>query len=186
MRLLFIRIKEIIKNDVPIITWIPWNPVVIKKVEPKILSLIENWDWIYSHLWRIVKVIPNKIVIRRALNDSLKLLLIILWWDHEIEIPEEIRIVVFNRGISNGLNGIIFIGGQIDPISILGDNIEWKNAQKKDMKKKISEIINRIIPIFNPNNTKEEWWPCREASRETSRHHWKIVNIKIIGDIIIM
>lgn len=31
---LYIRIRQINKNVVPIITWIPWNPVAIKKVEP--------------------------------------------------------------------------------------------------------------------------------------------------------
>lgn len=40
-----------------------------------------------------------------------------------MEIPEEIRIVVFNKGISKGLNGKIFNGGHIAPISILGDNL---------------------------------------------------------------
>lgn len=30
----FIRSQEIIKNNVPIITCKPWNPVAIKKVEP--------------------------------------------------------------------------------------------------------------------------------------------------------
>lgn len=80
-------------------------------------------------------------------------MLIILWWDQEIEIPEEIKIVVLRRGISNGLNGKIFIGGHIDPISILGDNLLWKKAQKKEIKKKISETMNKIIPNFNPHKT---------------------------------
>lgn len=108
-------------------------------------------------------------------------MLIILWCDQEIEIPEEIKIVVFNKGISKGLKGKIFNGGHIAPISILGDNLLWKKAQKKEIKKKISEIINKIIPNFNPHNTYEEWRPWRAASRETSRHHWKRVNIKIIN-----
>lgn len=60
-----------IRNVVPMITWIPWKPVVIKKVDPKILSLIENCDWAYSQLWRNVKVIPNVIVIKSELKASL-------------------------------------------------------------------------------------------------------------------
>lgn len=180
IKFILIRYNEIIKNDVPMITWIPWKPVVIKNVLPKILSLIENWAWAYSHLWRKVNVIPRIIVIIREIKVSFKLLLIILWWDHEIEIPEEIKIVVFKRGISNGLKGIIFIGGHILPISIFGDNLLWKNAQKKEIKKKISEIIKRIIPNFNPITTFDEWEPWKEASRDTSRHHWNKVKIKII------
>jgi hypothetical protein len=52
------------------------------------------------------------------------------------------------------LNGIILNGGHIDPISILGDKLLWKKAQKKDKKKKISETMNKIIPHRNPFVTK--------------------------------
>jgi len=45
-----------------------------------------------------------------------------------------------------GLNGWIPVGGQVDPSSIVGDSLEWKNAQKNDTKNKTSETINRIIP----------------------------------------
>lgn len=186
IKFLLIRIMEIIKNDVPIITWIPWKPVVMKKVEPKILSLIENCASIYSQDWRNVKVIPKIIVIIKELKASLKLLLIILWCDHEIEIPEEIRIVVFKRGISKGLKGEIFLGGHIEPISMFGDSLLWKKAQKKDRKKKISEIIKRIIPNFRPHTTYEVWFPCKEASREISRHHWNRVKIRMIKAKIII
>lgn len=40
--------------------------------------------------------------------------------------PEEIRIIVFKRGISNGLNGLIPIGGHNWPISMEGAKDEWK------------------------------------------------------------
>lgn len=33
---------------------------------------------------------------------------------------EDTKIIVFNKGISYGLNGVILKGGQIWPISILG------------------------------------------------------------------
>lgn len=59
----------------------------------------------------------------------------------------------FKRGISNGLKGKIFLGGQIPPISILGDKLLWKNAQKKETKKKTSDKINNNIPNFKPFNT---------------------------------
>lgn len=42
------------------------------------------------------------------------------------------------------------LGGQVIPISILGDSLLWKNAQKNEMKKNTSEIINRIIPNLSP------------------------------------
>jgi hypothetical protein len=38
--------------------------------------------------------------------------------------PEEIKIIVFIRGISNGLKGLMPKGGHSCPISILGDREE--------------------------------------------------------------
>jgi hypothetical protein len=65
-------------------------------------------------------------------------------------IPDANRIAVFSKGICNGLNGLIPCGGHIRPISMDGDNLLWKKAQKNEMKKKISEIMNKIIPIRKP------------------------------------
>lgn len=42
------------------------------------------------------------------------------------------------------------MGGQVDPNSIVGDSLEWKNAQKNDTKNKTSETMNRIIPHRKP------------------------------------
>lgn len=74
----------------------------------------------------------------------------IAWWDHVTVNPEEIKIIVFIRGMSNGLKGLIPNGGHNWPISIAGANDEWKYAQKKEKKNKISETINRIIPNRMP------------------------------------
>lgn len=74
----------------------------------------------------------------------------IAWCDHVTVSPEEIKIIVFIRGISKGLNGLIPRGGHNCPISIAGANEEWKYAQKKEKKNKISEIINKIIPNRMP------------------------------------
>lgn len=52
-----------------------------------------------------------------------------------------------------GLKVLIPFGGQIIPNSIVGAKLLWKNAQKKEMKKNTSEIMNRIIPNFNPSVT---------------------------------
>lgn len=75
------------------------------------------------------------------------------------------------------------MGGQILPISILGDRDIWKNLQKNEKKKKISEIINKIIP----NRIKFETFivciPWKVLSRITSRHHWIIFNNKEIRPI---
>jgi len=60
---------------------------------------------------------------------------------------------VFNNGIPQGLKGTILSGGQIEPISIAGDKLEWKNAQKKAKKNATSESINKSIPIRSPNCT---------------------------------
>jgi len=60
--------------------------------------------------------------------------------------PDVSRIVVFSKGIDIGLNGVMFNGGQLAPISIDGDSLEWKNAQKKDIKNITSEVMNRIMP----------------------------------------
>lgn len=83
-----------------------------------------------------------------------KLLFIKAWWAQVTVNPEVIKIIVLSKGIWNGLNGIIFIGGHMVPISIFGAKLLWKKAQKKEIKKKISEIIKRIIPQRNPLETK--------------------------------
>jgi hypothetical protein len=38
----------------------------------------------------------------------------------------------------------------VDPSTIVGDTLVWKNAQKNDTKNKIFETINRIIPHCRP------------------------------------
>jgi hypothetical protein len=42
-------------------------------------------------------------------------------------------------------------GGHTEPISIVGDKLEWKKAQKKAKKNITSEIIKRIIPERKPH-----------------------------------
>lgn len=49
------RIKQINRNVVPINTWIPWNPVAIKNVDPYTESEIENGACLYSYAWSIEK-----------------------------------------------------------------------------------------------------------------------------------
>lgn len=67
-----------------------------------------------------------------------------------MEIPDVIKIIEFNRGIFIGSKDKINMGGQVNPNSNVGDRLEWKNLQKNEINRKISEIINKIIPNFNP------------------------------------
>jgi hypothetical protein len=48
------------------------------------------------------------------------------------------------------LNGVIPVGGHVEPNSIAGDRLLWKKAQKNEMKKNTSEMMNKIIPHRNP------------------------------------
>jgi len=52
------------------------------------------------------------------------------------------------------------------------------NEKKNDIKNIISEIINRIKPIFNPFTTFIECSPCMDDSRLTSRHHCEAEKIR--------
>lgn len=126
----------------------------------------------YSQPCRIVKYPPSRIVISRANLACLNLFCKILWWAQVIEMPEDNRIVVFNKGICKGLKGVIPWGGHSIPISMLGDKLLCKKAQKKETKKNTSDTINKIIPHCKPIITLVEWLPCRVASRIISRHHW--------------
>lgn len=105
------------------------------------------------------------------------------WWAHVTLTPEANRITVFNKGIWKGLKGKIPQGGQNEPNSTVGLNLEWKKAQKKEIKKKISLIINKIIPTINPLNTLLEWRPWNVPSRITSRHHKRETNTIINKEI---
>lgn len=73
------------------------------------------------------------------------------------------------------------VGGHCIPNSIICVNLKWKNLQKNEIKKKISEIINKIIPIFIPENTFFECNPWNVLSRKISRHHWNIIINVIIN-----
>jgi hypothetical protein len=42
------------------------------------------------------------------------------------------------------------VGGHVDPNSIVGESLLWKNAQKNEIKKNTSEIMNKIIPHRRP------------------------------------
>jgi len=100
------------------------------------------------------------------------------WWDNVTVMPEDTKIIVFNKGTWKGFNGLTPIGGQKFPISILGASLLWKKAQKKEKKNKISETMKSNIPVRRPFITFCEWYPCHDLSREISRHQRKEVKDK--------
>ena len=98
------------------------------------------------------------------------------WCDQVTVAPEANKIAVFNKGIWKGLKGRIPVGGQQFPISIVGDNLLWKKAQKKEKKNRTSDTINKIIPHRRPIATTLVCRPWYVPSRVISRHHWIIVS----------
>lgn len=84
-------------------------------------------------------------------------------------------------GIPIGLKTLIPNGGQFIPMSIDGDNVMWKKAQKNEEKNNTSDKINIIIPNFNPYITFLVCNPWKVDSRIISRHHWNKhkINIKV-------
>jgi hypothetical protein len=74
---------------------------------------------------------------------------------------------VFSSGIYIGLNGVIPVGGHVDPSLIVGDNLVWKN----DTKNKTSEMVNRIIPHHRPVVNSLVCMPWYVPSQVMSRHH---------------
>lgn len=103
----------------------------------------------------------------------------IRWWANVTVTPEDKRTTEFSKGTFKGLKVSRPNGGHIWPISTVGDTPEWKNAQKKEIKNKTSEVINKIIPIFNDKITKSECNPWRKDSRDTSRHQIILTRTKI-------
>lgn len=60
------------------------------------------------------------------------------------------KMVVFSKGMLNGLKAQILVGGQDIPISWVGLNLLWKKAQKNLKKNKTSDVMNKIIPHRRP------------------------------------
>jgi len=104
-------------------------------VDPYIPSEIVKDASIYSNTWNPVNVIANTIVINNAILAGSFRPTKISWWAHVTEAPDNNKINVFNKGTPQGSKGFILVGGHTDPISIAGDKLEWKKAQKKSKKK---------------------------------------------------
>lgn len=102
--------------------------------------------------------------------------LINAWWAQVTDTPDDNKIILFSKGTPKGSKATIPIGGQLPPSSMLGLRLLWKYLQKKDKKKNTSEIINNSIPLRRPSSTMKECLPINPPSRDTSRHHWKVIN----------
>jgi len=161
------------------ITCNPWNPVATKKVLPYAESEMENSACIYSIAWSNVKYAPKRQVIIRDRLEFFMFFLIISLWVQVTDTPDLTKIIVFNKGTFIGLKELMYLGGQFNPISILGEILEWKYAQKNEKKNKTSEVINRIIPIFNPFEIIEKCEPCFVVSAIIFVHQKKADVVKI-------
>lgn len=168
-----------VKNVVPMITCSPWNPVATKNVLPYEESEIENSACIYSIICKIVKYAPRIQVIAKDEFEFFMFFFINSLWDQVTDTPDLTRMIVFNNGTFIGLKDLIWFGGQFNPISMLGEILEWKYAQKNEKKNKTSEVINKIMPIFSPLEIKEKWDPCLVVSVIMFDHHRKAVEIRV-------
>merc|ERR1711962_1739506 len=61
----------------------------------------------------------------------------------------------------------------------IGGQSTMKKGPKKPQKKKTSDTIKRAIPHRKPNSVMEVCRPCTAPSREISRHHWIITNMRV-------
>lgn len=155
---------------VPISTCNPWNPVDMKKVVPYTESDKVKLASAYSNACKRENVIP-KIMVIISLTLLDKLLFSREWWHQVIDTPDDKSNSVLSNGIFTGLNGVIGWGGQNWPNSTAGDILLWKNAQKKEVKNKISDRINISIPICNPTVTCFECAPWVPVSKKIFFHH---------------
>lgn len=130
-----------------------------KKVEPYTESAMQKGASTYSKACNAVNIKPRNTVKLNPLIDSSLSPLTMLWCAHVTVAPELSKIAVFNSGTEKGLRGSIPRGGQHTPISIAGDKLLWKKAQKKETKNKTSETINSKKPIFKPFTVAFVWKP---------------------------
>jgi len=126
----------------------------MKNVEPKAESEILNVASLYSNPCSIENNPPSRIVIASDFFLSVMFFIRIEWWHHVTVTPDDRRMIVFRSGMFIGLNGVIPHGGHVAAISIAGEILLWKNAQKNEEKNRTSDAMNRIIPICSPFETK--------------------------------
>lgn len=72
--------------------------------------------------------------------------------------------IVPYRGIIEGSDISVFLGGHVFPISMLGDKELFKYIQNRDVNNRISDIMNRINLVFNIFSVCFECMPIFEFS----------------------
>lgn len=146
----------------------------MKNVEPYIPSDIENVASTYSYACKAVDVkAKNKVRNNPSLACSF-LPTMISWCARVMVAPGGSNVNVLSNGTPHGLKGFILFGGHTDPISTVGDKLEWKKAQKRAGRNITSETMNKIIPERRPCCTVLVWKPLNVASLTTSLHHTHI------------
>lgn len=102
--------------------------------------------------------------------------------DKVIVTPDNKRIKVFNKGISQGekMNGAMPTGGHCKPNSTVGDIDEWKKLQKKATKNITSEKINNNIETIKLLWIGKVWNPSKLLSRIISLNQIKSTQIAAI------
>jgi hypothetical protein len=131
----------------------------MKKHDPKDESEIEKGAVMYSNPWKAENTVPNVIVVFSDVRALLNFLFSKAWWHQVTDTPEDNKRMVLRSGMLIGLNGLISLGAQDCPSSTVGEILLWKKAQKKAVKNNTSDAINRIIPVFSPFITRDEWFP---------------------------
>src|SRR3954452_12463096 len=129
-------------------TWKPWKPVAMKKVEPYMLPLKANGACAYSYAWTLVNSRPSRIVHQRPILRPCLSPWISEWCAQVTVVPEHSRIMVLRSGKPHGLRTSMPLGGHCPPTASTadGNSEESKKAQNQARKNITSEAMNRIIP----------------------------------------
>ena len=157
----------------------------MKKVEPYTESAIEKGASTYSKTCNIVNITPKNTVKLKPFTAWSLFPDTILWWAHVTVAPELNKIAVLSKGTEKGFKACIPRGGHWIPISIAGDKLLWKKAQKKEKNNNISETIKRINPIFKPCKVLLVWKPWYVLSLITSfnqKYKQRLTDIKPINN----
>ena len=74
----------------------------------------------------------------------------ISWCAHVTVAPGNSDVNVFGKGTPHGLNVLILTGGQVEPISIAGDRLAWRNARKNAEENVTSGVVSEVVPGREP------------------------------------
>jgi hypothetical protein len=85
---------------------------------------------VFDDRFQAVKYSPNSTAKNNPWVACVALFYSRPWWAHVTVTPEANKIAVFSKGTCVGLIGWIPVDGQVDPSSIVGDSLVWKNAKK--------------------------------------------------------